>query len=118
VDTPLIGLEVKCLAVGQPGQWRHVTSILDYLQFNVLASRSGLILTVLTVQLHVCAENLTVVLLPLFRLVAPVSVVHCSVLEQGGKDEHKAGDQVDVDGLDVGDAWQGGTYACAYGGHG
>lgn len=42
----------------------------------------------------------------LFGAGVPIGVVDGGVLEQGGEDEDETHDQVDVDGLDVGDARQ------------
>src|SRR6218665_62164 len=47
--------------------------------------------------------------LHLFRLRSPVRVVDGGVLEQGGEDKDEAHDEVDIDGLDVGDTREGVT---------
>ena len=61
---------------------------------------------------------LLLLLLLLLGACAPVGVVDGGVLEQGGEDEDEAHDEVDVDGLDVGDAGEGGADAGTDRGHG
>ena len=56
-------------------------------------------------------------LLHLLLLLQPVVVVDDGVLNQGGEHERVAGDDVDVDGLDVGDPGQRLPYRRADGGH-
>lgn len=43
----------------------------------------------------------------LLRSRSPVGEVHRCVFEQSGEDEHEATDEVDVDGFDVADSWEG-----------